>query len=623
MRKISIFNRPFYCTAFGSQVAVTEHPTKQGLLVGDDGEHKYELVPQAFSGFANKHVAFTAFRKGEATPIFELPSYTPRTPYIFAPSTRRSYKYVRELKQNVYEYVCVDPSYDDKLAVSPYGTLFVGSDRTKRVHRIPFNLIAAILGIPLIGNYSTLWRDDWNPFLHRGGVCLYAGAFQTLATMCAQRTQSRIAQGVYYSVPPKFPVAPETGVHLSTLDDKLLAYYPTNAHILNDRPQRIKPGRYIKKYFPHISDDRIRELSAHIGNSELVFYSKGEDMIDAYMELANSGVVSSCMSKRNWDPHPLMVYDNSDVELAVLRVNGEAVARALYNKHTREYPMVYGQWERMRVALDKAGFKHGVLDGAHINVIRVGASYRMPYIDGHRNLNRSMNNSTRVSPDNETTTWVIDADGDFSANSHDVALIARGYSFVGDVNYVDDRVYHECACCGELVDDSDANYIEYDEVYVHPSCDDLHRVYTRRGEMSCLSVRDFIEIDGEYYEDGYAAEYYDYRYSNYHQEWIHLENTVWVDDANDWYHHDDEGEIFTYIQCSDAVLVKNLDVTNLYVAKNSNGEAEMISSDDDNQPVIEYYEAGGKCPAYVHTKVWSYIESQILTIRDPQTWVAA
>ena len=613
MRKLLLKKKPFYCNVFGDKVTPSPHPSKPGLFIGDIRSDSHELVPQSFRGFANKHVAFMAFRKDEMQPVFELPSYTPRTPYVFADHTFRSYKYVREIKQNLHEYACINIDYPDTIAVASSGELR-GISSGYRVYRIPFSIIATILSRPLIGGHAVLWRDDWTPFLHKRDMCVYNREFYSIENMCYMRTRLRIRDGIYYPVPSKFPVAAGTGVHLSTLDDKLLAYYPTKAHILSDKPQRIKPGRYIKKYFPHMSDDEIRQLSAHIGGFELVFYSKGEDMIDAYMELSNSGIVSSCMSKRNWYPHPLMVYDNSDVELAVLRVNGEPVARALYNKHTREYPMVYGQWERMRVALDKAGFKHGVLDGAHINVIKVGRAYRMPYIDGHRKLDRSANNSTRVSPDNKCGTWVIDADGIFPANSHDLASTGRDYKFDNSVPNHD--VAHDCKCCGEIVYESEGVYIEYDEVYIHESCDEGYRVYTRHGLISCLSPHNFVEIDGAYFEDSDVAEEHDYRYSGWHSQWIRLDDAVWVDDANDWLHVDDDGVVFTYVQgYNDPVLIENLELSELFVVKNNDGTAELLSfNGDGNQSVTDYYAAGGNCPLYVAIKTWRHVEDQISSL---------
>ena len=226
-----------------------------------------------------------------------------------------------------------------------------------------------------------------------------------------------------YELPPvDFPTAFNTGVHISTQEPHLLAYFPTQAHWERRVPQKIKAGRYLMKYFDYLSDDEIRKLSAKITGSdaELRVFTGWEDMLKVYLEMDRSGVVSSCMSKDHWGAwHPLMVYDESDVALVVLYVAGEPKGRALFNVNTKEYPIIYGQWERMHTHLNNSGYIHGSLDGAKINKLdpdyttsrgsiiehgvlsELGCSCGggwdkliMPYIDGHRELDRSVYNAS-------------------------------------------------------------------------------------------------------------------------------------------------------------------------------------------------------------------------------------
>ena len=599
-------------------------PGVYNVMIGD---YRYELVPTDFAGYKTKHVRFTAFRGDDALAIYELPGYQPQAKYIYDPYRENTYVYVRDLMDGLYEYrSCSDANYT--LPVTHTG--FVAGDSQSRVFTVPIGLILPLIEyIKTINETSSrvvarLYRDDWLPFLHKNGYVRYRGYYYETKRMCELRTNDRLSNGTYFEVPRKFPKHYGTGVHMSTLDDKLLAYYPTDRHIIDDLPQRIKPGRYLKKYFPELSDDEVRVMSAQIGNTQLKYYTSGEDMRKQYLALSSSGIVSSCMSKDQWPIHPLMVYDNSDVELAVLESNGEPIARALYNKHTREYPMVYGQWERMKVAMDKAGFKHGVLDGALINVIPYRSGYLMPYIDGHRNLNRSVNNSTMVEPDYENLKWRITANGVFTANAHDSATVARDWTFKGVPRDTNTGTY-QCDDCGEMFEEHQVTWIDYEEVYVCHDHDPDNYVYVtgNRHAQSCLSTDNFIMIDGEWYESDDAAEYHGWRYSHYEGCWFAEADVVWSSNLSDYLNMGNEGTQWVWID-DDVWLIKEVDVGELYMADfNSFDEPRNISFTYNDQPLITYINDGRAKPPYVHESTWRALTDLVAYERQHSNIVAA
>lgn len=344
------------------------------------------------------------------------------------------------------------------------------------------------------------------------------------------RTRYRIDYGEYLRVPRKFKAKWGTGVHVSTLDEKLLAFYPTDKHIIQDKPQQIKPGKYLKRYFPDMTDDEIRVMASMVMvSTELKVLEKGQEIIDAYMVLATSGVVKSCMSKLAWRQHPLMVYDNSDVALVVLYEYGEPVARALFNKHNKQYPMVYGQWEKMKHALDKAGYIHGSLDGAKIHAIRHNdGGYVMPYIDGHRRLDRSMNNSTYVRLVDDGKFFIIDHENGVCANEYERARIMYDDEPEAD--------YYTCECCGDEFTESEMRRTS-DGDWVCDGCWDEEVRYVRLeggGEGEYLYRDSFEIIDGEYYWDSAAARYWGYRWSSKREEWIHQDYAIYIVDIDDY-----------------------------------------------------------------------------------------
>ena len=366
-------------------------------------------------------------------------------------------------------------------------------------------------------------------------------AFFYLEQFCERRKDQRIAEGIYAAVPSGFPTKWGTGVHVSTLDSKLLAYYPTDRHILDDKPQQIKPGRYIKKYFSDdYTDDQVRLLSALItGEYVLRYYSKAADMISVYRKLETTGIVDSCMShgSNHWcelgGTHPLEVYDNSDVELAVMYIGDnteQPYARALYNKKNKQYPMIYGQWEKMKVLLDREGFEHGVLDGAVINRIDVSNGVLMPYIDDKRELDRSSVRATSV--DIYSGHCIISEYGEYEANRYTQGFI--------DVDGNENTFI--CDCCGERYCNADQNWIEQQEINV---CDDCLSKYGV--EIACVRSRDdftvlegyakrmYLCIEGEFYYDSDAAKFRgDWVHSDHTDEYHQIDDCTFLDSLDDW-----------------------------------------------------------------------------------------
>lgn len=377
-----------------------------------------------------------------------------------------------------------------------------------------------------------MYYDCGSRFLTNGArYSVSSEGLITLETWCDIRTQFRIYMGEYEAVPDEFPKVPGTGLHVSTQDKHYVAFYPDHRHILRDVPLKIKPGRYLKRYFPHMSDDEIRVAAAMIGGDNyLTYHSDFHDMLAAYRELHEAGIVASCMSSDEWSEsdHPLMVYHNSDVELAVLRnPAGKALSRALYNKVTREFPMVYGNWEKMQVAMGAAGFKHGSLDGARINYIE-HPYYRgclvMPYIDGHRSLDRSVNLSTNIDVDYHNQLVTINHNGaiNCSETSGRVELTERA----------------TCDCCGGRFDEDDLIPVDdYGDERVCDSClgNHYYRVNSRRGDFYVhegnVGNYIYIEYEGEYYADELDAQRAGYIWADYDGEWVSEDDAITLEDG--------------------------------------------------------------------------------------------
>ena len=379
--------------------------------------------------------------------------------------------------------------------------------------------------------------------------------------------RDKVGADEYELVHDDFPIAWNTGAHISTTEPDLLAYFPTQKHWDSKVPQKIKAGRYLKKYFPDMPDDEVREKANLLtgGKRTLKVLTHWYDMFVAYRTLDSDGVVSSCMTKDCWRPvHPLMVYHESDVVLAVMYEGDAPKARALVNKNTNEFNIIYGQWERMLPMLEAAGYTHGSLNGARINKleryprdvswdelkesiesIRTTGNtvLLMPYIDGHRDHSRGCNNATSVNVHYDYVE--IDEDGQFTANDYEHASIGADNSC-------------ECELCGGDYDSDDGYYLEWEGLSICAHCHEhntevvimryhatrgnsAERVSTEYAHRECV----WVEEADEWFASSQVARDAGWVYSDYHEEWVDIDDCVAMEDG-DFILADREGSVFEY-----------------------------------------------------------------------------
>jgi hypothetical protein len=381
--------------------------------------------------------------------------------------------------------------------------------------------------------------------------------------------RDRVGADEYQLVHDDFPIAWDTGAHISTTEPDLLAYFPTQKHWDSRVPQKIKAGRYLKKYFPDMSDDWIRQKANLLtGNKRtLKVLTHWYDMFVAYRTLDVNDIVSSCMTKDCWRPvHPLMVYHESDVVLVVMYEYDEPKARALVNKYTKEFNIIYGQWERMLPMLNAAGYTHGSLDGAKINKLQRYphgvdwddlkesiegirttdmSNLLMPYIDGHRDHSRGCNNATSVNVHSDSVE--IQKYGDYVANDYENASLADKED--------DSRM---CEVCQEDYSQGDGYYLEYEGIdccdycYHNRTVRVITHVSATRGNswevVTEYYARDnctYVDETTEWYMSTDVANQAGWVYSDYHDYWMAKDDCVQMEDG-DWISVDEEGIVFTY-----------------------------------------------------------------------------
>lgn len=208
-------------------------------------------------------------------------------------------------------------------------------------------------------------------------------------------------------------------VHVSEKDPTQVSYTPSTIYGRADRQITLKPGRYISKFYPHLTPKQVqfyaqwhasgtRPVSDTFNKAELRFANTPEEIVHVYMNGP-----SSCMDKRHFedaDENPTRVYGAGDLAIAYLvlpegKNGGDWIfARALCwpakKVFGRVYPTNYNYradgfstqtecdeaatllFNKMKEAdYTSSGECGGAFNGAKILRVETDEGYVMPYLD--------------------------------------------------------------------------------------------------------------------------------------------------------------------------------------------------------------------------------------------------
>lgn len=242
----------------------------------------------------------------------------------------------------------------------------------------------------------------------------------------------------------------------STTLDGLLAYYQTPQKRLAGIRTPIKAGKYLKKYFGDVlSEEEIQKYGLEWQNAcspAKLNITQDADEIEAVYK----GGPYSCMVFRHdeydGDYHPARVYAGPDLGIAYIGPKEKAEARmVVWPEKLIYYPKRYGDYHRLGLSLQAAGYREGVEDdfaGARIQRIYNDKYdfFTVPYCD----LSEELGDDGRY------------------------LRIGGGDVFTQQTNGTNKehprnnpRVY--CTDCDVSVDEDDAYYV-IDHGHVCPSC---------------------------------------------------------------------------------------------------------------------------------------------------------
>lgn len=210
------------------------------------------------------------------------------------------------------------------------------------------------------------------------------------------REELRFVKGEYAEVPwhnePWYQAKHEEHFcHISTEQGCKVAFTENEDKGKRDIQQRMKPGRYLNRYFSeHLTNEQIEQwvakLSVAVEDLGLKITQDADEIEQVYV-----GGPRSCMSHSaghfEGHCHPCRVYAGPDLALAYLGSADAATARCIVWPEKKKYGRVYGDVSRMTLVLQQAGYTadSGDLTGARLQLIEDdnGDGIIVPYVDGY------------------------------------------------------------------------------------------------------------------------------------------------------------------------------------------------------------------------------------------------
>lgn len=215
-----------------------------------------------------------------------------------------------------------------------------------------------------------------------------------------ERESVRFAYNLYDRAPSWFPSVSkysEHFAHISNDNPLFIAYTPDAEKGKADRQIKLKPGKYLKKFYSDYYDDNaIAELAtrwaAEMTPPDLLIATTADEIERVYLEGPNS-----CMSydlnrftEYGTPFHPARAYAGGDLQLGYIERDGRITARVLIWPDKKIAGRIYGDKERMAKALKANGYISGpdtignyYFEGARISRYPVHTGFVMPYIDAH------------------------------------------------------------------------------------------------------------------------------------------------------------------------------------------------------------------------------------------------
>lgn len=241
--------------------------------------------------------------------------------------------------------------------------------------------------------------------------------------------------------------------HVAHNDPAKLAYTESRVKGAQDRQTQIKPGAYLQQYLGHVLDAvQVAYWSNEHGTRFVPVTDQGFGLATTPREIDRvyRNGPRSCMNNPDeypdvleHDPHPAHVFAAGDLAIAYLKSgNGRYTARCMVWPDRKLYGRRYGNGDRLRDLLERAGYRNAyddedsrlTFEGARILKVETGNDdYIAPYVDPHAARDRC---------------YYLVHDGDGFRLSFDRD---NGVGCMNTDGLSDSDPTRECACCGDRV----------------------------------------------------------------------------------------------------------------------------------------------------------------------------
>lgn len=177
--------------------------------------------------------------------------------------------------------------------------------------------------------------------------------------------------------------------HVSTDDPSKVAYTPTEKHGEADRQVRMKPGKYLHKYFSDVlKPEEIAQWAGKFaGENEKheLHLAKTPDEIEKVFVEGPRSCMFHDVESFDSSVHPVRVYGAGDLAVAYIMRNNEITARTICWPEKRIYVNTgYGDTDRLKPALESEGYEPGAREkfvGARLLRIPENSGFVAPYLD--------------------------------------------------------------------------------------------------------------------------------------------------------------------------------------------------------------------------------------------------
>ena len=315
--------------------------------------------------------------------------------------------------------------------------------------------------------------------------------------------------------------------HRSNDDPKQIAYTRDERKGLAGVQTRSPIGKYLKRHFPDLKDDVIRDITYNANASGCSILRTTKEIVQAVQNGPES-----CMKWEDdgsWSVHPYEVYTPEFGWAIAVRTNDDGVidGRALVyeadgNKcYVRSFLRTDG-WSPSDHELEAwmfgQGYEHqgGCSEGAKLARVYNNRNATVyPYIDGDQQKAEVYMEYIEITESGSETCDCTDGSSEESEEEEDYRAC--------------------CPDCGDRTDDDDQAYLdEGGDSWVCSGC--RRRDYTYIGNNTYIRDQDVVTVNGQAYDENNLP---DFIVTLADGEYCHMDNAVYCDASREYYSEND------------------------------------------------------------------------------------